>query len=137
MYALSHLGFDCTYFSELYKIVLRKLDDAGVRRTYYDSLSKYCQQHYIDELQSRSSYLTKGLIISVGINMLLISVFYVLHRSNNREQGEVLTNKENEVMELIVERKSNKEISTILFISDATVKTHINKAATQVGVSLT
>lgn len=45
-----------------------------------------------------------------------------------------LSNRENEVMELILNGLSNRDISNELFISEKTVKTHINKIFKKMGV---
>jgi DNA-binding NarL/FixJ family response regulator len=45
-----------------------------------------------------------------------------------------LTARELEVLRLIVAGKSNKDIGTALFISEATVKTHVNSLLSKLGV---
>jgi two-component system NarL family response regulator len=45
----------------------------------------------------------------------------------------VLTERETEVLHLIVGGNSNKEIAAALFISEATVKTHINNLLGKLG----
>lgn len=45
-----------------------------------------------------------------------------------------LTARELEVLHLIVAGKSNREIGTALFISEATVKTHVNSLLSKLGV---
>ncbi len=46
-----------------------------------------------------------------------------------------LTTREMEVLHLMVEGKSNKEIGTALFISEGTVKIHVNHILEKLGVS--
>lgn len=46
-----------------------------------------------------------------------------------------LTSREMEVLELIVQGQSNKEIGTSLTISEATVKSHINNILSKLGVT--
>jgi DNA-binding NarL/FixJ family response regulator len=48
---------------------------------------------------------------------------------------EDLTPREADVLEQIVNGKSNKEIATELAISEATVKTHINSLLSKLGVT--
>jgi two-component system NarL family response regulator len=48
---------------------------------------------------------------------------------------EELTPRESDVLEQIVRGKSNKEIATVLEISEATVKTHINSLLSKLGVT--
>jgi two-component system NarL family response regulator len=52
-----------------------------------------------------------------------------------RLAGPALTERETEVLKLIVGGNSNKEIANALFISEATVKTHINNLLAKLGVS--
>ena len=59
----------------------------------------------------------------------------VAERLAERMAGEVLTGREVQVLELIVRGKSNKEIGTLLHISEATVKSHINNILSKLGVS--
>jgi DNA-binding NarL/FixJ family response regulator len=59
----------------------------------------------------------------------------VAQRLAGRMGGQELTGRETEVLKQIVAGKSNREIGTILFISEATVKTHINSLLGKLGVS--
>ena len=46
----------------------------------------------------------------------------------------ILTNREKEVFELLVQDKTTKEIATDLFISEKTVRNHISNAMQKLGV---
>ena len=59
----------------------------------------------------------------------------VAQRLAGRIGGQELTARETEVLRQIVAGKSNKEIASHLFISEATVKTHINSLLGKLGVS--
>jgi DNA-binding NarL/FixJ family response regulator len=59
----------------------------------------------------------------------------VAERLAERMAGQELTGRELQVLELIVKGRSNKEISTDLSISEATVKSHINSLLGKLGVS--
>jgi two-component system NarL family response regulator len=52
-----------------------------------------------------------------------------------RVSSEALTGRELDVLHLIVAGKSNREIATQLFISEGTVKTHVNHLLMKLGVS--
>lgn len=56
-------------------------------------------------------------------------------RLAERVGTEDLTQREFDVLEQIVEGKSDKEIGTVLNISEATVKTHINSLLSKLGVT--
>ncbi len=59
----------------------------------------------------------------------------VAERLAERFSVEPLTGREQQVLELIVRGKSNKEIGTELKISEATVKSHINSLLSKLGVT--
>lgn len=59
----------------------------------------------------------------------------IAERLAERMASTDLTAREMEVLELIVRGKSNKEIGTILGISEATVKSHINNILSKLGVT--
>jgi two-component system NarL family response regulator len=59
----------------------------------------------------------------------------VAERLAERLSGNALTERETEVLKNIVGGKSNKEIAAALFISEATVKTHINNLLSKLGAT--
>lgn len=59
----------------------------------------------------------------------------VAERLAERLAGPTLTDRETDVLRLIVSGNSNKEIATELFISEATVKTHVNSLLGKLGVT--
>jgi two-component system NarL family response regulator len=59
----------------------------------------------------------------------------IAERLAERVSGSDLTSREMEVLELIVQGQSNKEIGSSLSISEATVKSHINNILSKLGVS--
>jgi two-component system NarL family response regulator len=58
----------------------------------------------------------------------------VAEKLAERMGGATLTARELEVLQQIVAGKSNKEIGNALFISEATVKTHVNSLLSKMGV---
>lgn len=59
----------------------------------------------------------------------------VAERLAERLAGPTLTERETDVLRLIVSGNSNKEIAAALFISEATVKTHVNSLLGKLGVT--
>ncbi len=51
----------------------------------------------------------------------------IQNNSDKTEKIDLLTNRQKQVFELILQNKSNKQISHELFIELSTLKTHINK----------
>ena len=58
----------------------------------------------------------------------------VLSRLEQRAKREELSEREMEILRLIVKGRSNKEISTVLFISEDTVKYHLKALFSKLGV---
>lgn len=73
------------------------------------------------------------LILSVFINFLL---FKKNKNLNNHQSGiKKLTKQEQNILNLILQDKSNKEIASEIFVSVSTVKTHINNLYKKLNVS--
>jgi DNA-binding NarL/FixJ family response regulator len=60
---------------------------------------------------------------------------FVAEKLAERMGGPALTTRETEVLKRIVAGRSNKEIASDLFISEATVKTHVNSILGKLGVT--
>lgn len=56
-------------------------------------------------------------------------------RNKRDEMAEALTEREQEVLELLAESKTNREIGDVLSISDRTVQTHLSNIFHKMGVS--
>ncbi|TQS76132.1 response regulator transcription factor [Ornithinibacillus gellani] len=55
-------------------------------------------------------------------------------KENEYKQKKLLTNREREVFEHLVQDKTTKEIAQELFISEKTVRNHISNAMQKLGV---
>jgi two-component system NarL family response regulator len=88
------------------------------------------------------AYMLKGMPVEE-----LMTTIHAVHRGKlhipgpvaaklaERVSGQELTARELSVLERIVAGRANKEISSDLFISEATVKTHINSLLGKLGVA--
>ena len=83
-----------------------------------------------------------NLLLIIGIFFLIIAFFSITYlfisknTTNSSTKTEIkLTSKEIEILALIKEGKSNKEIASELFISVSTVKSHIHSIFKKLGVS--
>ncbi len=57
-----------------------------------------------------------------------------MNNSNEYKQNKILTKREKEVFEILVQDKTTKEIAEELFISEKTVRNHISNAIQKLGV---
>lgn len=73
-------------------------------------------------------------IISIVINGLLFSKLYKKRPKSTADLKQSLTKQEQNILELLLEDKSNKDIAEALFVSVSTVKTHINNVYKKLNV---
>ncbi|WP_048600514.1 helix-turn-helix domain-containing protein [Rubeoparvulum massiliense] len=55
-------------------------------------------------------------------------------KETNQRKSQLLTNREREVFELLVQDKTTREIAQQLFISEKTVRNHISNVMQKLGV---
>ena len=65
-------------------------------------------------------------IISVILNIFLFSKVYRKEKNTKADLKSLLTKQEQNILQLLLEDKSNKDIADTLFVSLSTVKTHVN-----------
>jgi len=75
----------------------------------------------------------RGASLHADAQAQLLKEYVFLARNNRDTYG--LSNREIDVLQLLADGKSNKEIATRLFISTQTVKTHIAHIFQKLGVS--
>ena len=115
-------------FSDAKVIVLTTYDgDEDIYRSLQAGAQGYLlKDMFFDELESAIRAVHAGGRKIPGV---------VAERLAGRMGGSDLTGRELEVLELIVRRRSNKEIGAALGISEATVKSHINSILGKLGVT--
>lgn len=139
LYALycSHLEIDV--HGNAFQQVADQLEAGKLREVYFATLEEFIGSKFYRKLQSDNARLRNLLFGVAGLAalFLLIAVFLFVKRPKKESPPDAdqisesaivdqLTAKENEVMELIQSDLTNKEIASQLFISESTVKTHIN-----------
>lgn len=121
-----------------YNKVLRELDSPRYQKSYLQSLRNFVGAKDYGRLQQSSRRNTRLLTFSACLNVILIFLFvrYVKRQRDALmiKPKEALTSKETEVLNLIGAHKTNKEIAQALFVSEATIKTHINNIYRKTGV---
>ena len=115
--------------------------------TYYPN-SPYTKQ-YLNELESDrysihankespSQWFYYSIIficgISIILNIVLLSKIFGKKRNSKADLRSTLTKQEQNILQLLLEDKSNKDIAETLFVSLSTVKTHINNVYKKLNV---
>jgi DNA-binding NarL/FixJ family response regulator len=75
-------------------------------------------------------------LLSPGITKQLIEAFVKRHAETDEADSstiDVLTDREREVLSLVAKGLSNAEIGSQLYVSPATVKTHVARILTKLG----
>lgn len=114
--------------------------DIAVNKEYYSALLKELKESDINPVEylffelklAKFKILTieESYTVSRSLNfifgfLILGILFYIYQFKGSKQTLTVLSNQELAIKNLILEKKSNKEIATTLFISVSTVKTHI------------
>ena len=86
-------------------------------------------------LESQTMHNALKLIVEGGIYIPPALVENNSEFSNNNRRSKTLTNRQSQVLDLIAEGKSNKQIAYEMQVSEATVKLHINALLRTLGVT--
>ena len=74
------------------------------------------------------------LVISITVNIYLWVPFKKVSSKPSIKIKDQLTNQEQNILNLILENKTNKQIADALFVSISTVKTHVNNIFKKLNV---
>lgn len=74
------------------------------------------------------------LLLSIGFNIFLIFKLKTKNKTEKKDKIESLTKQEQNILNLILKDKTNKQIAAELFVSISTVKTHTNNIYKKLGV---
>ncbi|MDP4204433.1 MAG: LuxR C-terminal-related transcriptional regulator [Bacteroidota bacterium] len=148
IYHLENKEADFLYDSRFYENFQAKLHAQYPASPYtgkYDELIKqFVGFRNVVCAQPDSKNLWKNVIISIETALILLLIFWIIllkrktsslkqesalildSLKNEEESIEPFTTKERQILDLIIQNKSNKEIAQELFIELSTVKTHVN-----------
>lgn len=139
--AINNTDFD-SYFDtkfDQYKNFGSELTNTYPNHPYTTDYYRKLKYYGPLELQNNSN-LFKILSVLFGLGFIWMTILY-LRLKRNRQKGKTHTTKhinctpqEIKILELISLGKSNKEIANDLFIELSTVKTHINKLYSKLGI---
>lgn len=134
-YHKSNSGFYSSFSSRLDQ----DLKENSYREDYERKL-----RYYNPDLNPSSNWVGSLAFLFAGISLFLLWQNFQLRKKlknqtilsvEKESPTEQLTNKEKEILSLITEGKSNKEIASELFVELSTVKTHINKIYSKLSIT--
>ncbi|MGO4921363.1 helix-turn-helix domain-containing protein [Maribacter spongiicola] len=125
------------YYNELGGRLIAKYPDAAFTDLYLNEIA--IDQHLTNGNTTKSNF-WKWLLLALLLLSISLNVYFVFkQRSTSRnlqnESLAKLTDQEHNIVQQILENKTNKEIAAAMFISVSTVKTHINNVYKKLAVS--
>ena len=137
LFKLHSSGISIEENQEVFEKVQYELKSTEIRPEYHHSISLLIHTHNYNYINKKTNWLIKVLAGSVFANILLLFLF-INRKSKTEKPNPVgsrdLTNKERQVLQLIKNHKTNKEIALDLHVSEATIKTHINNIYRKLNV---
>ncbi|NRA93505.1 MAG: helix-turn-helix transcriptional regulator [Psychroserpens sp.] len=128
--------------NKYYEALLGRLETAYPDSKY---LSQYraeltSDRYIISENKSESEInwiliISSALVLSLGLNFWLLSKAKKEKINQDRQVRDQLTKQEQNVLELLLENNSNKDIAEALFVSVSTVKTHVNNVYKKLNIN--
>lgn len=118
--------------STLFKIILKTGVFTSVIMLIFELFNLLFIYHYF----KFEYYLAAVAIIALLTGIILTKKHYIRIYSNStgKDLKADLTNKETQILKMISEGKSNKEIASLNFVEISTIKTHINNIYFKLGV---
>jgi DNA-binding CsgD family transcriptional regulator len=117
------------YYEDLLVRLQQRYPNSTYSKQYQAELKS--DEYIISGGEEKSSFFWMYALIPIFIFSLLFNIYFGLKLKKSRAKSlktskEQLTKQEQNVLELLLEEKSNKEIADGLFVSVSTVKTHVN-----------
>ena len=145
--AINHVDFD-EYFDRnesFYRAFGDRLK-SEIPNSFYTKNYLLKVAYYANEESNNRSGWATGFTQGLFLGVMLLWVGYLIQRqkrakekasksSDNSTVDISLTTKEKEILALIRDGKTNKEIANGLFVEVSTVKTHINKIYSKIGAT--
>ncbi|MEO0726286.1 MAG: response regulator transcription factor [Bacteroidota bacterium] len=139
MFALAHEEEEFPFPLWLYEETEKELRDIDMLQSYLITFQRTIGSKSYGEKEAEPRYWKTIALVSLVSNLALLVFLFRKHPFSKSgpkvaAKKEVqLTDKEEEVLQLLGQKKSNKEIAQALFISEATVKTHLNHIYKKLG----
>ncbi|MEY8847803.1 LuxR C-terminal-related transcriptional regulator [Psychroserpens sp. XS_ASV72] len=129
---------DNSYYDKLLKRLEDNYPNSNYSNQYKSEITS--DRFIITKTTEKSSfnwiYLVLGLLlVSIALNIWLVWKSKQKQHRQYSEAKEQLTKQEQNVLELLLQNKSNKAIAESLFVSVSTVKTHVNNVYKKLNVN--
>ncbi len=126
-----------SYYDDLLKRLQDRYPNSSYTKQYEAELRS--DEYIISGASDKSIYSWLYILLPVFILSLIFNVYFGLKLKNTRfKKSEItkdqLTKQEQNILDLLLEKKSNKEIAETLFVSISTVKTHVNNIYKKLNV---
>lgn len=125
------------YYENLSKRLTSYYPDSPYTKQYQNELDSDKYSIHTNK-ESQSQWYYYGIIIfciiSVFLNIVLFSKLYHKKKNSITDLRSTLTKQEQNILQLLLEDKSNKDIAEALFVSLSTVKTHVNNVYKKLNV---
>ena len=119
--------------SAIFKIILKiALVTAGVIILFQVSSLFFIYKYF------KFDYYLSAVAVFFLVAGVVISKYYFINKPNPEDVADLLselTIKERDILKLIIDGKSNKEIAAINFVEVSTIKTHINNIYAKLGLN--
>tara|TARA_R110002050_G_scaffold284563_2_gene433774 strand:- start:2991 stop:3941 length:951 start_codon:yes stop_codon:yes gene_type:complete len=125
------------YYDDLLIRLIQQYPNASYTKQYKTELSSdqyILSQSNETEPVSWIYILISLLVISITVNIYLWVSFKKVSSKPSIKIKDQLTNQEQNILNLILENKTNKQIADALFVSISTVKTHVNNIFKKLNV---
>ena len=126
-----------TYYNDLLGRLEKRYPNSPYTKQYKAELTS---DEFIVNDKNDSNFNWNYLLYTVLVLSLIGNIWFLLNRKKLQNQTLIeakdqLTKQEQNILSLLLEEKSNKEIADALFVSLSTVKTHVNNIYKKLNVS--
>jgi DNA-binding CsgD family transcriptional regulator len=118
---------------ETFNLTGEQLEKAKNITIRFNGHSQYAQKLMIKDIFSWQAILTL-LVALIILSIFIVRGIKFRRKFRSRKLRETLSQREWEIVNLMLENKTNKEMAEMLNIEVSTVKTHVNNIFSKVGV---
>ena len=126
------------YYDELLLRLQNSYPNSSYAKQYEAELNS--DKYIMSSNKDKSNFLWANVVIGLLIASVLLNLWFVFSAkkrklNQHKEAKEQLTKQEQNVLNLLLDEKTNKDIADSLFVSVSTVKTHVNNVYKKLNVN--